>query len=137
MNSQKIEKRFCRIKTIPIFAIPTKKVLIKITTAEVAHLVEHDLAKVGVAGSSPVFRSEIKSSKLLQSGLEFLFTDICGCFFTFTDKDTLVAELVDALDLKSNLPKGEYGFDSRLGYESRCNYLKDNRLATVFFMRHF
>ena len=27
--------------------------------AEVAHLVEHDLAKVGVAGSSPVFRSEV------------------------------------------------------------------------------
>ena len=27
--------------------------------AEVAHLVEHDLAKVGVAGSSPVFRSAI------------------------------------------------------------------------------
>ena len=35
---------------------PEKKVLIKI--AEVAHLVEHDLAKVGVAGSSPVFRSK-------------------------------------------------------------------------------
>jgi hypothetical protein len=31
------------------------KVLIN---AEVAHLVEHDLAKVGVAGSSPVFRSD-------------------------------------------------------------------------------
>ena len=29
--------------------------------AEVAHLVEHDLAKVGVAGSSPVFRSNGKS----------------------------------------------------------------------------
>ncbi len=28
--------------------------------AEVAHLVEHDLAKVGVAGSSPVFRSDRK-----------------------------------------------------------------------------
>jgi hypothetical protein len=28
--------------------------------AEVAHLVEHDLAKVGVAGSSPVFRSRLK-----------------------------------------------------------------------------
>jgi hypothetical protein len=27
--------------------------------AEVAHLVEHNLAKVGVAGSSPVFRSQI------------------------------------------------------------------------------
>ena len=29
-----------------------------IVNAEVAHLVEHDLAKVGVAGSSPVFRSK-------------------------------------------------------------------------------
>ncbi len=31
-------------------------------TAKVAHLVEHDLAKVGVAGSSPVFRSRNPSS---------------------------------------------------------------------------
>jgi hypothetical protein len=29
----------------------------ELISAEVAHLVEHDLAKVGVAGSSPVFRS--------------------------------------------------------------------------------
>ena len=28
--------------------------------AKIAQLVEHDLAKVGVAGSSPVFRSETK-----------------------------------------------------------------------------
>ena len=28
--------------------------------AKIAQLVEHDLAKVGVAGSSPVFRSESK-----------------------------------------------------------------------------
>ena len=28
------------------------------THAEIAQLVEHDLAKVGVAGPSPVFRSE-------------------------------------------------------------------------------
>ncbi len=28
------------------------------STAEIAQLVEHDLAKVGVAGSSPVFRSK-------------------------------------------------------------------------------
>jgi hypothetical protein len=32
--------------------------------AEVAQLVEHDLAKVGVAGSNPVFRSDKKSRKL-------------------------------------------------------------------------
>jgi hypothetical protein len=30
--------------------------------------------------------------------------------------DTLVAELVDALDLKSSNPKRLYGFNSRLGY---------------------
>ena len=29
-------------------------------SAEIAQLVEHDLAKVGVAGSSPVFRSFIE-----------------------------------------------------------------------------
>jgi hypothetical protein len=36
-----------RVLKITKFLIPAK----------VAHLVEHDLAKVGVAGSSPVFRS--------------------------------------------------------------------------------
>jgi hypothetical protein len=65
-------------------------------------LVEHNLAKVGVAGSSPVFRSAIQ-------------TLVFGFFFGFI-ADTLVAEQVDAQDLKSCSPKGEYGFDSRLGY---------------------
>ena len=31
--------------------------------AEIAQLVEHNLAKVGVAGSSPVFRSQTKIGK--------------------------------------------------------------------------
>jgi hypothetical protein len=35
-----------------------KKGIVLTVIAEVAHLVEHDLAKVGVAGSSPVFRSK-------------------------------------------------------------------------------
>ena len=35
----------------------TISVLIQQTIAKIAQLVEHDLAKVGVAGSSPVFRS--------------------------------------------------------------------------------
>ena len=30
--------------------------------AKIAQLVEHDLAKVGVAGSSPVFRSKFRNS---------------------------------------------------------------------------
>ena len=56
--------------------------------AEVAHLVEHDLAKVGVAGSSPVFRSENHPAK-------------CGIFFQVAP----VVELVDTQDLKSCDPQ--------------------------------
>ena len=76
--------------------------LLRTNIAEVAHLVEHDLAKVGVAGSSPVFRSNSPNH-------------VFGFFFTVSFY-TLVAELVDALDLKSSGPKGPYGFNSRLGY---------------------
>ena len=42
---------------IAIFAL-LKTTVVLFFVAEVAHLVEHDLAKVGVAGSSPVFRSK-------------------------------------------------------------------------------
>jgi hypothetical protein len=57
---------------------------IKSANAEVAHLVEHDLAKVGVAGSSPVFRSRIPHPR------DF-----------FSNIIALVVELVDTQDLKS------------------------------------
>ncbi len=43
-----LKKNFCRIKNDCIFAVQN---------AEVAQLVEHDLAKVGVASPSLVFRS--------------------------------------------------------------------------------
>ncbi len=49
------------------------KRIAEVFNAKIAQLVEHDLAKVGVAGSSPVFRS----------------------------KDARVVELVDTQDLKS------------------------------------
>ena len=45
---------FCQLVLLLYICSP-----IVLFQAEVAHLVEHDLAKVGVAGSSPVFRSEI------------------------------------------------------------------------------
>ena len=71
------------------FCTPKSKKEVLINNAEVAHLVEHDLAKVGVAGSSPVFRSK-KSRK---SGIFFLmFRDM---------EQALVVELVDTQDLKS------------------------------------
>ena len=34
-------------------------ILLKMILAEIAQLVEHNLAKVGVAGPSPVFRSSL------------------------------------------------------------------------------
>ena len=37
-----------------------KRIRLDVINAKIAQLVEHDLAKVGVAGSSPVFRSRLK-----------------------------------------------------------------------------
>ena len=59
----------------------------KRTNAEVAQLVEHDLAKVGVAGPSPVFRSNPEDVRSLSG------------FFSL--KQAQVVELVDTKDLKS------------------------------------
>ena len=49
---QKSKKIFADLKIFRTFAIPNEK------TAEIAQLVEHNLAKVGVASSSLVFRSK-------------------------------------------------------------------------------
>jgi hypothetical protein len=77
--------------------------------AEVAHLVEHDLAKVGVAGSSPVFRSgfHLPSSSVAS---QLRRTRAGGIFFA------LVVELVDTQDLKSCGQQWPCGFNSRLGH---------------------
>ena len=40
--------------------------------AEIAQLVEHNLAKVGVAGPSPVFRSLIEQKRVIRNGLMFM-----------------------------------------------------------------
>ena len=47
--------------------------------AKVAQLVEHDLAKVGVAGSNPVFRS--KDARMVESvdTQDLNSCDHCGC----------------------------------------------------------
>ena len=74
--------------------------LLIIINAEVAQLVERNLAKVEVAGSNLVFRS-LNSIAPKANGI-----------FSFTR----VAEQVDAQDLKSCNPKRLYGFNSRPGY---------------------
>ena len=54
-------KKFGSNKKIPTFAIPNETNTVS-KHAEVAQLVEHNLAKVGVASSSLVFRSKNKKS---------------------------------------------------------------------------
>ena len=55
---KKVTKKFGGNKKMPTFAIPNEK--IGSPNAEIAQLVEHNLAKVGVASSSLVFRSKTK-----------------------------------------------------------------------------
>ena len=65
-------------------------------SAEVAHLVERDLAKVEVAGSSPVFRSQ----KLLHTvGVFFILSS--SIYWEASYKVAPVVKLVDTQDLKS------------------------------------
>ena len=63
-NFKNVVKKFGNKKLMPIFAVPN---------AEIAQLVEHDLAKVGVASSSLVFRSKGQFSTDL-----FLCPDHCA-----------------------------------------------------------
>ena len=53
-------KKFGSFKKVRTFAIPNEKN--GVTNAEIAQLVEHNLAKVRVASSSLVFRSKNKKS---------------------------------------------------------------------------
>ena len=73
--------------------------------AEVAHLVEHNLAKVGVAGSSPVFRSE---GPALRRDFFFPVVELEDDPQPEVLKDKNIApvvELVDTQDLKSCDPQ--------------------------------
>ena len=94
---------FRKEKFFKIFLLRQKLRRIK---AEVAHLVEHDLAKVGVAGSSPVFRSK---SSLDKEGIFFSIN-------VYHDWDALVVELVDTQDLKSCGQQWPYRFNSDPGH---------------------
>ena len=55
---KKSGKKFAGSEKSCTFATALREVLLAVQgNAEIAQLVEHDLAKVGVAGPSPVFRS--------------------------------------------------------------------------------
>ena len=87
--------------------------------ARIAQLVEHDLAKVGVAGSSPVSRSKKGKGRLARKSVKSLFSDLkiidkSYNFIIFRErnykpnnKDLIKGPdggMVDTLDLKSNGP---------------------------------
>ena len=57
-SEKKSGKKFAGSEKSCTFATALREVLLAVRGyAEIAQLVEHDLAKVGVAGPSPVFRS--------------------------------------------------------------------------------
>ena len=86
---------------------------LEIFFAKIAQLVEHNLAKVGVAGSNPVFRSKIEV--------------YLGFYFFYP---ALVVELVDTQDLKSCVRK-----DVRVQVPS--GVLADNQRFSSLFKRAF
>ena len=84
--------------------------------AGIAQLVEHDLAKVGVAGSSPVSRSKEKNP---DGGIFFsceALTTPCTHPYTNSYLPARMVELVDTLDLKSSRQQCLCGFKSHSGY---------------------
>ena len=62
-------EKFCQYKNNTYLCIANEKT--RLPNAKIAQLVEHNLAKVGVAGSSPVFRSS--TLKYFQATLKFNF----------------------------------------------------------------
>ena len=60
---KKVSKKFAGLEKMPTFAIPFGNY------AEIAQLVEHNLAKVGVASSSLVFRSKTQQNRSSSDGL--------------------------------------------------------------------
>ena len=60
-------------KVVPLHPHSEECSLLRGITAEIAQLVEHNLAKVGVAGPSPVFRSIfLKQHQVLSYVLELM-----------------------------------------------------------------
>ena len=58
-----------RKKVVPLHPQSREMHFLQGSFAEIAQLVEHNLAKVGVAGPSPVFRSQIEQKEKIKEGL--------------------------------------------------------------------
>ena len=69
------ENIFANFSEIGGCALPTLPVLYFLADADVAQLVEHDLAKVGVAGSNPVVRSIVANRPVIIKSFDRPFHD--------------------------------------------------------------
>ena len=94
-------------------------------TAEIAQLVEHNLAKVGVAGPSPVFRSfcfyREKHTNL------FVFMNL---YLRYFDRETLVDNVDDAIDFLDSIP--EVGMNEELEAD-----IRDYVASDVFYPKRY
>ena len=97
--------------------------------AEIAQLVEHNLAKVGVAGPSPVFRSSTTNNLLNLSRLEKQIL-IMNLYLRYFDRETLVTSVEDALNFLANI--GEIGMNAALE-----NDIRDYVSSDVFYPKRY
>ena len=73
------------------------------TQAEIAQLVEHNLAKVGVAGPSPVFRSLLLQIFFRKTFL-FSFLTSMNLYIRYFDEEILAHDINEALDFLYSIP---------------------------------
>ena len=89
--------------------------------AEIAQLVEHNLAKVGVAGPSPVFRSFFVPKNILKS---------MNLYLRYFDNETLVHSVEDAIDFLSSIP------DINMNAELEAD-IRDYASSDVFYPKRY
>ena len=95
-------------KAVPLQPQSREMLLIKDFKAEIAQLVEHNLAKVGVAGPSPVFRSFSFEKQAI------LFMNL---YLRYFDNEILVHTVDEAIDFLSSIE--EIGMDANLEHDIR------------------
>ena len=97
-----------RKKAVPLQPQSREMLLMRDFKAEIAQLVEHNLAKVGVAGPSPVFRSFSFEKQAI------LFMNL---YLRYFDNEILVHTVDEAIDFLSSIE--EIGMDANLEHDIR------------------
>ena len=97
--------------------------------AEIAQLVEHNLAKVGVAGPSPVFRSYTINNLLINQDRKNKFLQM-NLYLRYFDRETLVTSVDEALEFLANIE--EIGMNPALE-----NDIREYVSSDVFYPKRY